>query len=140
FLTRCRWPYAAGDSNTSVTSSVRCCYPWGGTVALGSGRTRHLKRCDPKERPMPVEQSEDRQTERPVCLANAHDSLIRIIENPKNHIDGWTPIDRIQTRLPREYGYTVKDIRACLSGCLASYVEVRADQHGTTTHARRTDA
>src|SRR5439155_19590918 len=31
-------------------------------------------------------------------------------------------------------------IRACLSGCLASYVEVRADQHGTSTHARRTDA
>jgi len=89
---------------------------------------------------MPVEQSEDRQTERPVCLANAHDSLIRIIENPKNHVDGWTPIDRIQTRLPREHGYTVKDIRACLSGCLASHVEMRADQHGTATHARRTDA
>ena len=60
---------------------------------------------------MPVEQSEDRQTERPVCLANAHDSLIRIIENPKNHVDGWTPIDRIQTRLPREHGYTVKEAR-----------------------------
>src|SRR5207247_2880391 len=88
-----------------------------------------------------AERGQDRQTEPgPVCLAKAHDSIIRIIENPKNHVDGWTPIDRIQTRLAREHGYTVKDIRACLSGCLASYVEMRADHHVTATHAGRTVA
>src|SRR5207245_9578304 len=87
-----------------------------------------------------AECDEDRQTEASACLTKVHDSIIRIIENQKNHVEGWTLIDRIQTRLPREHGYAVTDIRACLSGCLASYVEVRADQHGTVTHARRTAA
>ena len=35
-----------------------------------------------------AECGEDRQTERPVCLAKAHDSMIRILENPENHVDG----------------------------------------------------